>query len=119
MHARLCRSAQDQAIWESPLHPNITQARTFSQLQQLTGFETTQYRQCTIVSQQSIVKNYLPERRVKQVRDRMTIEIDNKYPSPRHATHLAKYRNHLLVDKVMREERTDDVIKTIARKRNF
>src|ERR1044072_4485500 len=71
---------------------------------QPTLFKTTQYRQRTIVSQQSIMKNELPKCRVKQVRDRMAIEIDNKYPSPRHATHLTKNLNHLLVNKVVREE---------------
>src|ERR1041384_8178257 len=119
MHVGLCRGTQHETKREPSRNPNVTQARSLAQLQQLTRFKTSQYRQRTIVSQQPIVKHQFPKGRIKQVRKRMSIEIDNEYPPPGHTTHLTKNRNHLLVNKVMREERTDDVIETIVRKRKF
>ena len=110
-HAACARGAQHEPIRKSALHRNIPQPGALGQLQQLITFETPQYRQRTIMSQQSIVQNQLPQRRVKKIRDRMTMKIDHKYPSLRHATHLTKNLDHLLVEKVMREERTDHIIK--------
>src|SRR5215475_10626298 len=71
------------------------------------------------MSQQSVVQDQLAQRRIKQIRDRMTIQIDHKYAPPRNATHLTQNLHHLLINKMMREQRTDHVIKLRIRKRQL
>ena len=41
----------------------------------------------------------------------MPVKIDHKDPAFRDATHLAQNLNDLLVNKVMREERADHIVK--------
>src|SRR5215218_10775974 len=93
------------------LDRNIPQPRALGQLNQLIALETAQDRQCTVMSHQSIMQDELADGCVKKIRHRMTMQIDDEYPSLRNAAHLTKNMDHLLVEKVMREQRADDVIK--------
>src|SRR5215213_944713 len=71
------------------------------------------------MSHQSIVQNQLAQRRVKQIRDRMAMQVDHEYATPRDPAHLTKNLDHLLVNKVVREQRTDHIIKLRIRERQL
>src|SRR5262245_13827964 len=49
----------------------------------------------------------------------MPVKIDHKDPPLCDAVHLTKNLNHLLVNKMMRKQRTDNVIKLRVGKRQF
>jgi len=99
-------------------NPNVSQPGALGQLEQLITFETAQDRQRTVMSHQPVMQNDLSDRRVKKICHRMTMQIDHEYPSLRHAAHLTKYLHHLLVEKMMREERAHHVVKLRISKRN-
>src|SRR6185503_13479557 len=63
------------------------------------------------MSHQSVVQHELAGDGVEKIRDRMPVQIDHEYPSLRNTTHLTKHLHDLLVEKMMREQRTDHVIK--------
>ena len=50
------------------------------------------------------------DRSVEKVCDPVSVKVDYKDPAPRNSCHLAKDFDHLLLNKVMRKERADDVI---------
>src|SRR5918997_4125168 len=99
MHGGACGGAQHETIRKMSLCPNVTQPGALGQLQQLVPLKTPKYRQRPVMSQQAIVQNQLAERRVKQIRDRMPVKIDNENPSPCDPTHLTKNLDHLLINK--------------------
>src|SRR6185369_7386908 len=111
MHAGAGGGAQYQTVWKPPFDQNISQPGALRQLEQLIRFKTAQYRQSTIVSEQAVVQNQLAQCRVKEIRDRMTMQIDHEYPTSRDTTHLAEDPDHLLVNEMVRKQRTDHVIK--------
>src|SRR6185503_15798336 len=110
--------AQHQPKWKMALDPDISQPRALGQLEQLITLESTQDRQRTVMSHQSIVQNDLAGDGVEKIRDRMPVQVDHEYPPLGNATHFAKYMDHLLVEKMMREQRADHVIKFGFNKRD-
>src|ERR1051326_8940814 len=47
----------------------------------------------------------------------MPVQIDHENATPRNPTHLTQNLHHLIIDKVMRKQRTDHVVKLGIRKR--
>jgi hypothetical protein len=109
--------AQHKTKRKSSFYRNVPQSRAFAQRAQLVRLKTSQYRQRAIMPQQAIVQHQFSQRRVKQIRDRVPVQIDNKYSPPRNATHLLQNLDHLLVSEVMRKQRTNHIIKLGLRKR--
>src|SRR5690349_9120779 len=101
------------------LDGDVVQTRCSRQIQQLARFETAENRKRAVVSNQSILEYELAECCVEKVGHGIAMQIDHEDAPARDATHLAQKVNDLFVGKVMREQRTHDVIKFRLAKRHF
>jgi hypothetical protein len=101
------------------LDPNVVKARGVAQTNHLLGFETPQNRKRAVVTDQTIFENKFSQRRVKQIRHRIAMQIDHENSPLGHAVHLTQNAHNLFVDEVMREERTHHVSKLVVSKWQF
>src|ERR1044071_1142068 len=99
------------------LDQDFAQSRGLAQANHLIGFETSQYRKRAVVTEQTILQHEFSQRRVKEIRQRIAVQINYKDAATCNTVHLAQNIHDLLVDKVMREERTHDVSKLVIAKR--
>jgi hypothetical protein len=63
------------------------------------------------------VEKKLSDRSVEKIRYEVSVKVDYKDPASRNSCHLAKDFDHLLLNKVVCKERTDDVIELTICKR--
>jgi len=88
-----------------------------SEFDEFVWFKAPQYRKRAVFTKETGVEKKFADRSVEKIRDEVPVKVDYKDPAPRNSCHLAKDLDHLLLNKVMCKERTDDVIELTIYKR--
>jgi len=88
-----------------------------SEFDEFVWFKASQYRKRAVFAKETGAEKKFSDRSVEKIRDEVSVKVNYKDPATRNSCHLAKDFDHLLLNKVMRKERTDDVIELAICKR--